>query len=206
MKRLRELYPAAQILSLDYDPDVSFANVENRLQMLVMNVRESKEAQARDIDIEEVSQAVDSVAEQAGDLAESVLRSSNDLEKPDQITLEHIEFVAKAMREVLEREDLLAARAKDALVSARKAAQQGASDAAEVVIARALAASELAREMRTRTRTSLNALGEAAEVLSESGDKALEHVQYEVAARIEEGRAFAARVSAQAREFIERPR
>ncbi|MBQ6390001.1 MAG: activase [Eggerthellaceae bacterium] len=206
VKRLRELYPAAQILSLDYDPDVSFANVENRLQMLVMNVRESKEAQARDIDIEEVSQAVDSVAEQAGDLAESVLRSSNDLEKPDQITLEHIEFVAKAMREVLEREDLLAARAKDALVSARKAAQQGASDAAEVVIARALAASELAREMRTRTRTSLNALGEAAEVLSESGDKALEHVQYEVAARIEEGRAFAARVSAQAREFIERPR
>ena len=28
-----------QILPLDYDPDVSFANIENRLQMLVMNVR-----------------------------------------------------------------------------------------------------------------------------------------------------------------------
>lgn len=36
-KRLKELYPDAQILPLDYDPDVSFANVENRLQMLVMN-------------------------------------------------------------------------------------------------------------------------------------------------------------------------
>ena len=37
-KRLKELYPDVQILPLDYDPDVSFANVENRLQMLVMNV------------------------------------------------------------------------------------------------------------------------------------------------------------------------
>lgn len=36
-KRLKELYPDAQILALDYDPDVSFANIENRLQMLVMN-------------------------------------------------------------------------------------------------------------------------------------------------------------------------
>ncbi len=33
------MYPDAQILSLDYDPDVSFANLENRLQMLVMNVK-----------------------------------------------------------------------------------------------------------------------------------------------------------------------
>ena len=38
-KRLKELYPNAQILPLDYDPDVSFANLENRLQMLVMNVQ-----------------------------------------------------------------------------------------------------------------------------------------------------------------------
>ena len=37
VKKLKELYPDAQILSLDYDPDVSFANLENRLQMLVMN-------------------------------------------------------------------------------------------------------------------------------------------------------------------------
>ncbi len=36
-KRLKEMHPDAQILSLDYDPDVSFANIENRLQMLIMN-------------------------------------------------------------------------------------------------------------------------------------------------------------------------
>ena len=33
-KRLKELYPDVQILPLDYDPDTSFANIENRLQML----------------------------------------------------------------------------------------------------------------------------------------------------------------------------
>ena len=39
-KKLKELYPNAQILPLDYDPDVSFANIENRLQMLVMNAKQ----------------------------------------------------------------------------------------------------------------------------------------------------------------------
>ena len=34
---MKELYPHIQILPLDYDPDVSFANVENRLQMMIMN-------------------------------------------------------------------------------------------------------------------------------------------------------------------------
>ncbi len=38
-KKLKEIYPEAQILPLDYDPDVSFANIENRLQMLIMNSR-----------------------------------------------------------------------------------------------------------------------------------------------------------------------
>lgn len=38
-KKIKEVYPDAQILPLDYDPDVSFANIENRLQMLVMNIR-----------------------------------------------------------------------------------------------------------------------------------------------------------------------
>ena len=37
-KRLKELFPDAQILPLDYDPDVSFANIENRLQMLITNI------------------------------------------------------------------------------------------------------------------------------------------------------------------------
>ena len=40
VKKLREIYPDIQVLPLDYDPDVSFANLENRLQMLIMNVKE----------------------------------------------------------------------------------------------------------------------------------------------------------------------
>ncbi|MDR2841832.1 MAG: acyl-CoA dehydratase activase-related protein [Spirochaetaceae bacterium] len=39
MKRVKELYPDIQILPLDYDPDTSFANIENRLQMLIMNTK-----------------------------------------------------------------------------------------------------------------------------------------------------------------------
>ena len=45
-KQLKKLYPDAQILPLDYDPDVSFANIENRLQMLVMNARQEQERAA----------------------------------------------------------------------------------------------------------------------------------------------------------------
>jgi len=40
IKPLKKLYPHIQILPLDFDPDTSFANVENRLQMLVINARE----------------------------------------------------------------------------------------------------------------------------------------------------------------------
>jgi predicted nucleotide-binding protein (sugar kinase/HSP70/actin superfamily) len=39
IKRLKEEYPAIQILPIDYDPDTSFANVENRLQMLIMSAK-----------------------------------------------------------------------------------------------------------------------------------------------------------------------
>lgn len=46
-KQLKKLYPDAQILPLDYDPDVSFANIENRLQMLVMNARQEQECIVR---------------------------------------------------------------------------------------------------------------------------------------------------------------
>ena len=39
-KAIKQLYPHIQILSLDYDPDTSLANVENRLQMLIMSARD----------------------------------------------------------------------------------------------------------------------------------------------------------------------
>lgn len=43
-KRLKEQFPGVQILPLDLDPDTSYANVENRLQMLIMNQSAETEA------------------------------------------------------------------------------------------------------------------------------------------------------------------
>jgi len=40
IKRIKKDFPRIQILSLDYDPDTSTANIENRLQMLIVNARE----------------------------------------------------------------------------------------------------------------------------------------------------------------------
>ncbi len=40
IKAIKKLYPHVQILSLDFDPDVSPANIENRLQMLIMTAKE----------------------------------------------------------------------------------------------------------------------------------------------------------------------
>lgn len=40
IKLAKESFPHIQILSLDFDPDTSMANIENRLQMLIMNARE----------------------------------------------------------------------------------------------------------------------------------------------------------------------
>lgn len=42
-KKFKEMFPDIELLALDYDPDVSFANIENRLQMLVMNQQIDKE-------------------------------------------------------------------------------------------------------------------------------------------------------------------
>jgi predicted nucleotide-binding protein (sugar kinase/HSP70/actin superfamily)/methylmalonyl-CoA mutase cobalamin-binding subunit len=39
-KAMKSKFPHIQILSLDYDPDTSFANIENRLQMLIINAKE----------------------------------------------------------------------------------------------------------------------------------------------------------------------
>ncbi|MCL2281899.1 MAG: hypothetical protein FWC26_01105 [Fibromonadales bacterium] len=38
-KAVKSKYPHIQVLSLDYDPDTSFANIENRLQMLIINAK-----------------------------------------------------------------------------------------------------------------------------------------------------------------------
>ena len=44
IKKIKEQHPDIQVLPLDYDPDVSFANIENRLQMLIMNARNIRKA------------------------------------------------------------------------------------------------------------------------------------------------------------------
>ena len=49
-KRLKELYPGVQILPLDLDPDTSYANVENRLQMLIMNQTAEAEHSAASVE------------------------------------------------------------------------------------------------------------------------------------------------------------
>ncbi|TVQ37415.1 MAG: CoA activase [Spirochaetaceae bacterium] len=41
VKVIKKRYPDIHVVSLDYDPDTSFANIENRLQMLVMASRET---------------------------------------------------------------------------------------------------------------------------------------------------------------------
>ena len=92
----------------------------------------------------------------------------------------------------------MVARAKDTLVAARKVAQEGAGEAAEAALAAALSVYEIAREMRTRTRGTLGAASEFADALGEQGNEPLERVQREMAARLDDGRAFARRVHAQA--------
>ncbi|MBQ9003854.1 MAG: activase, partial [Eggerthellaceae bacterium] len=107
VKRLRELYPAAQILSLDYDPDVSFANVENRLQMLVMNVREGRAGQVvGEVSLDEVADSVATIASEADELAEQVLAVA-DTYDVGEVTRspELLESLMTTMRGVLERED-----------------------------------------------------------------------------------------------------
>ncbi len=204
VKRLRELYPTAQILSLDYDPDVSFANVENRLQMLVMNVRGAHAAETKVLSIEEVAESVNAVASEISELADQVIEASSALEDAGDYTPENLSIAANIIREVLEREDRLAARAKEALIGARKAAQHGASGVSDTVTSKALAVSEMAREMRTRTRGALSLVSEFANNIGGAGGEALSHAQEELCLRFEDARSLAARIREQAHNIGEK--
>ena len=46
IKKLKEEKPNIQILALDFDPDTSVTNIENRLQMLIINTKERANIQA----------------------------------------------------------------------------------------------------------------------------------------------------------------
>lgn len=47
IKAIRERHPHVQLVAVDYDPDVSVANIENRLQLLVMRAKESRRVGGR---------------------------------------------------------------------------------------------------------------------------------------------------------------
>ena len=47
-KTVKQIVPHVQVLSLDYDPDTSVANVENRLQMLIISARELEKSVRRE--------------------------------------------------------------------------------------------------------------------------------------------------------------
>ena len=49
VKAIKREKPGIQILALDYDPDTSFANIENRLQMLIINTREMDKLRAAEV-------------------------------------------------------------------------------------------------------------------------------------------------------------
>ncbi len=44
IKTVKQIYPDVQIIAIDYDPDTSLGNVENRLQMLILNAKELESA------------------------------------------------------------------------------------------------------------------------------------------------------------------
>lgn len=44
IKTVKKVYPDVQIIAIDYDPDTSIGNVENRLQMLILNAKELEAA------------------------------------------------------------------------------------------------------------------------------------------------------------------
>ncbi|MCG8480058.1 MAG: hypothetical protein MI724_13250, partial [Spirochaetales bacterium] len=43
-KRIKQERPGLHIISLDFDPDTSLGNIENRLQMVVMNEKRKRRA------------------------------------------------------------------------------------------------------------------------------------------------------------------
>ncbi len=137
-KRLKSLYPDAQILPLDYDPDVSFANVENRLQMLIMNAREkSVEVASVQQIIAEISGCAQQVAHIAQEMSDLAGAASSVVAAASEMSIDRMrEMSAQNAAEALRRLQELAARAHSAAFASegvmRKAgeAAQRTADAA----------------------------------------------------------------------------
>ena len=169
-KRLKELYPQANILPLDYDPDVSFANIENRLQMLILSAKgaensqvEAEESpacatQAASSAVSDAALAVASAADSAAYAAADVAAHAIDAGKFAAKTASSARSAAGAAAEAAS--DAAAAKAADTAARAHEAAaraheaaekaQVAASTKAAAASARAAAAAARAHEAAER--------------------------------------------------------
>ena len=169
-KRLKELYPQANILPLDYDPDVSFANIENRLQMLILSAKgaensqvEAEESpacatQAASSAVSDAALAVASAADSAAYAAADVAAHAIDAGKFAAKTASSARSAAGAAAEAAS--DAAAAKAADTAARAHEAAaraheaaekaQVAASAKAAAASARAAAAAARAHEAAER--------------------------------------------------------
>ena len=169
-KRLKELYPQANILPLDYDPDVSFANIENRLQMLILSAKGAENSQvevekaperapqAASFAVSDAALTVASAADSAVYAAADVAAHAIDAGKFAAKTASSARSAAEAAAEAAS--DAAAARAADAAARAHEAAaraheaaekaQVAASVKAAAASARAAAAAARAHEAAER--------------------------------------------------------
>ena len=169
-KRLKELYPQANILPLDYDPDVSFANIENRLQMLILSAKGAENSQveiekaperapqAASFAVSDAALTVASAADSAAYAAADVAAHAIDAGKFAAKTASSARSAAGAAAEAAS--DAAAAKAADAAARAHEAAaraheaaekaQVAASVKAAAASARAAAAAARAHEAAER--------------------------------------------------------
>ena len=154
-KRLKELYPQANILPLDYDPDVSFANIENRLQMLILSAKGAENSQveaekapacapqAASSAVSDAALAVASAADSAAYAAADVAAHAIDAGK----------FAAKT-----------ASSARSAAGAAAEAASDAAAAKAAGTAARAHEAAARAHEAAEKAQVAASAKAAAASV------------------------------------------
>ena len=183
-KRLKELYPQANILPLDYDPDVSFANIENRLQMLILSAKGAENPQvevekaperapqAASSAVSDAALTVASAADSAAYAAADVAAHAIDAGKFAAKTASSARSAAEAAAEAAS--DAAAARAADAAARAHEAAARAheAAEKAQVAAsAKAAAASARAAAAAARAHEAAERLASAKSTEDKSAQK-----------------------------------
>ena len=183
-KHLKELYPQANILPLDYDPDVSFANIENRLQMLILSAKGAENPQvevekaperapqAASSAVSDAALTVASAADSAAYAAADVAAHAIDAGKFAAKTASSARSAAEAAAEAAS--DAAAARAADAAARAHEAAARAheAAEKAQVAAsAKAAAASARAAAAAARAHEAAERLASAKSTEDKSAQK-----------------------------------